>query len=57
MLLPVAMVMGEVWTTEYSEKTGFLDRSELHTPGYLSLNVFAGEEVFRCFRICYCGLF
>lgn len=49
MLLPVAIILGEVWTFKSLEdkvdKLGFLDRDDLHTPGYLLLNLFAGKLV------------
>lgn len=49
MLLPVAIMLGELWTfdslREKSDKIGFLDREDLHTPSYILLNIFAGELV------------
>lgn len=49
MLLPVAIMSGEVWTfSSGGDKIGFLDRADLQTPVYLFLNLFAGE---RCVDI------
>lgn len=50
MLLPVAIMLGELWTfdslREKSDKIGFLDREDLHTPSYILLNIFAGAAGF-----------
>lgn len=43
-MLPVAVCFGEVFTFEKFGIEGFLDRSDLHTPKYMSINLFAGER-------------
>lgn len=41
-MFPIALFSGEVWSAG-EDKMGFLDRKDLHTPTYLSLNFLAGE--------------
>lgn len=42
-MLPTAFCFGEV-VSFTEENMGFVDRSDLHTPLYLFINLFAGEE-------------
>ncbi|CAM9195790.1 unnamed protein product [Hapterophycus canaliculatus] len=41
-MLPVAICFGEVFTMDSVGIDGFLDRQDLHTAKYLSINLFAG---------------
>lgn len=43
-MLPLAVCFGEVFTLESTGVVGFLDRADLHTPTYLSMNLGAGKR-------------
>ncbi|CAM9669631.1 unnamed protein product [Scytosiphon promiscuus] len=45
-MLPVAVCFGEVFTFDSVGIEGFLDRQDLHTMKYLSINLFAGAAGF-----------
>eukprot|EP00903_Cladosiphon_okamuranus_P010193 g9652.t1 len=45
-MLPVAVCFGEVFTFEKFGIEGFLDRADLHTFKYMSINLFAGAAGF-----------
>lgn len=44
-MLPLAMCFGEVFTLQSTGLVGFLDRADLHTTKYLTMNLFAGKLI------------